>query len=404
MITFGRVSAAAQVPADAWIRHLGSSEGTLGNRLSFFRSSVRFGPLPATPLAQMASDTPPSLSIGDHAVGPHHPCFVIAEVAQAHDGSLGTAHAYIDAVAETGAHALKFQTHFADAESSSEEPFRVRFSPQDETRYDYWRRMEFTEQQWRGLAAHARERDLVFLSSPFSIRAVELLDRLDVAAWKVASGEITNTQLLSRMAATRRPLLLSTGLAVWEDIDEATRIAQNAGAAVALLQSTTSYPCPPEKTGLNLLAEMRRRYACPVGLSDHSGGIFAGLAAATLGANLVEVHVVLSRRSFGPDVPASVTIEELRTLVQGIRFVHRALEHPLDMTVLDEDRLGLRKMFGRSLFAARDVVAGAALSAADVVLKKPGTGIAASRLAEFVGRRLGRDLAAGQRLTESDFE
>ena len=126
----------------------------------------------------MASDASPSFGIGAHTVGPGQPCFVIAEVAQAHDGSLGTAHAYIDAVAEAGAQAVKFQTHFADAESSNEEPFRVRFSPQDETRYDYWRRMEFTEAQWRALAVHAAERGLVFLSSPFSLRALELLDRL----------------------------------------------------------------------------------------------------------------------------------------------------------------------------------------------------------------------------------
>src|SRR5215475_3461247 len=125
------------------------------------------------------------LSLSGRPVGGQHRCFVIAEIGQAHDGSLGTAHSYIDAVARTGANAVKFQTHIAAAESTPSEQFRVKFSPQDATRYDYWKRMEFTAEQWQGLAEHAAERGLIFLSTPFSFAAVELLERLDVSAWKV---------------------------------------------------------------------------------------------------------------------------------------------------------------------------------------------------------------------------
>ena len=123
-------------------------------------------------------------------VGTSQACYIVAEMAQAHDGSLGTAHAYIDAIAKAGADAIKFQTHIAAAESTPSEPWRVKFSPQDATRYDYWKRMEFTEKQWHGLKKHADERGLKFLSSPFSVEAVELLTRVGVAAWKVASGEV----------------------------------------------------------------------------------------------------------------------------------------------------------------------------------------------------------------------
>src|SRR5918992_3358857 len=122
-------------------------------------------------------------------------CMIIAEVAQAHDGSLGMAHAFIDAIATTGADAVKFQTHIASAESTPTEPWRIQFSRQDTSRYDYWKRMEFTEAQWSGLKQHADERGLIFLSSPFSIEAVELLERVGVAAWKVASGEVSNRPL-----------------------------------------------------------------------------------------------------------------------------------------------------------------------------------------------------------------
>ena len=242
---------------------------------------------------------------------PKH-CSIIAEVAQTHDGSLGTAHAYIDAAARAGASAIKFQTHIADAESSPDEPWRIKFSRQDATRFDYWKRMEFTAEQWNGLAAHAREKNLLFLSSAFSVEAVELLKRVGVAAWKVGAGEVTNLPMIERMAQTGKPILLSSGLSTWSDLDQAAEVARRYGSELAIFQCTTAYPCPPEKVGLNVLSELRSRYRCPVGLSDHSGTIYAGLAAAALGASFIEVHITFSRECFGPDVPASVTVDELK--------------------------------------------------------------------------------------------
>lgn len=139
-------------------------------------------------------------------------CPVIAEVAQAHDGSLGMAHAFIDAIAEAGADAVKLQTHIAAAESSPDEPWRVKFSPQDTTRFDYWKRMEFTEEQWHGLKQHADDRGLLFLSSPFSFEAVELMERVGVWAWKVASGEVSNGSMLERMCRAGLSVILSSGM------------------------------------------------------------------------------------------------------------------------------------------------------------------------------------------------
>jgi N,N'-diacetyllegionaminate synthase len=344
------------------------------------------------------------LTLKDRQVGPGHPCLVIAEVAQAHDGSLGTAHAYIDAVARTGADAIKFQTHIAAAESTPGEPFRVKFSPQDATRYDYWRRLEFTEPQWRELADHARSAGLIFLSTPFSGAAVELLDRLEVPAWKVGSGEVTNLPMLRQMAATGRPVLLSSGMSTWEELDQAVATIRGAGAEVAVFQCTTSYPCPADKIGLNVLAELRERYQCPVGLSDHSGTVFASLAAVTLGANLLEMHVVFSRECFGPDVKASLTIDQLAELVEGTRFIEQALAHPLDKQKLAGEMVELKQMFGKSIVAARDLAAGHRLTADDLALKKPGTGIPAARLDEIIGRRLVRDVQADTLLAEEHLD
>ncbi len=280
-------------------------------------------------------------------------CLIVAEVAQAHDGSLGTAHAYIDAAAQAGADAIKFQTHIASAESTPGEPWRVKFSRQDATRYDYWRRMEFTEEQWFGLAAHAEERGLIFLSSAFSFEAVDLLERVGVPAWKVGAGETSNIPLLEKMAATGKPVILSSGMSGWEELDAAVNCVRSNGAPVAVLQCTTAYPCPPEKLGLNVIGELRQRYNCPVGLSDHSGTVYAGFAAATLGANIIEVHITLSRKGFGPDVPASITPKGLKQLVAGVRFIERALMNPVDKQAMAESFTELRQVFGKSVVAAR---------------------------------------------------
>lgn len=329
---------------------------------------------------------------------------VIAEVAQAHDGSLGTAHAYIDAVARAGADAVKFQTHIAEAESTAREPWRVRFSPQDATRYDYWKRMEFTEEQWAGLKRHAEERGLEFLSTPFSMAAVELLERMGVPAWKVGSGELTNLPMLERMASTGRPVILSSGMSGWAELDEAVGVVRRSGTPLAVLQCTTAYPTPPERVGLNVLAEIRQRYRCPTGLSDHSGTIYAGLAAAALGAEIVEVHVTFSRECFGPDVPASVTTAELAQLVEGVRFISRALDHPVDKDEWAAVAAGMRRTFGKSVVAARDLMAGALLGEADLALKKPGDGLPPARLGWLVGRRLRRAVRADEPILEEDVE
>lgn len=334
-------------------------------------------------------------SVDAHAFG----CLLIAEIAQAHDGSLGTAHAYIDAVADAGADAIKFQTHIASAESTASEPWRVRFSPQDETRFDYWRRMEFTVDQWRGLKEHADERGLVFLSSAFSPEAVELLDELGMSAWKVASGEVANQPLLRKMVATGKPLLVSTGLATLEELDPVLAEIAEAGVGLGVLQCTTAYPCPAEQVGLEQLDVFRARWSDPasphalpiqpwIGLSDHSGTVFPGLAATTLGADVLEVHVTFHRQSFGPDVPASVTLEELTELARGMRFIERMRAGGVDKTRVSDELDGLRTTFGRSLVATRDLAAGARLTQADVAAKKPGGGLPPKALDQVIGRRL----------------
>ena len=350
----------------------------------------------------MRSQSIEPIQIGARTVGAGSPCLVIAEVAQAHDGSLGACHAYIDAAARAGADAIKFQTHIASEESSPSEPWRVRFSPQDETRFEYWKRMEFSAAAWEGLARHAAEQGLLFLSSAFSPAAIDLLEKLGVPAWKVASGESTTLPLLRGMARTGKPVLLSTGMSPWSDIDRAVSEIRRWRAPLAIFQATSAYPCPPEKLGLNLLGELAERYACPVGLSDHSATIFAGIAAVTLGAGLLEVHLTFSRECFGPDTSSSLTTAELRQLVDGIRFVEGALAHPVDKDAAAAELRELRVLFGKSIVAARDLEAGSVLAEEDLALRKPGTGIPAAELESLLARRLARAVRAHQQLSVND--
>jgi len=327
---------------------------------------------------------------------------VIAEVGQNHDGSLGQAHAFIDAVAKTGADVIKFQTHIAAAESSPEETFRVKFSRVDATRYDYWKRMEFTEEQWAGLKKHAEEKGLAFLSSPFSLEAVDLLERIGVTAWKIGSGEVNSVSLLERVARTKKPVFLSTGMSALADIDEAVAFLKARGAAVTLFQCTSAYPSMPESVGLNMIGEFKKRYGCPVGLSDHSGTIFPALAAAALGAAAVEVHVTLSRELFGPDVAASVTTEELALLVRGVRDIEKMVAHPVDKDAKARELAPLRKLFGKSAVAAQNIPAGTPLAEGHVVFRKPGSGIPEKKFSSLVGKKVVREIKKDSFLREED--
>jgi N-acetylneuraminate synthase len=331
-------------------------------------------------------------------------CLVIGEVAQAHDGSLGTAHAFIEAIADAGAGAVKFQTHIAAAESTAREEWRVRFSEQDVTRRDYWQRMEFTAEQWAGLKRHAESRGLAFLSSPFSVEAVEMLDRIGVPAWKVASGEAGSVPLLERMLETRLPILLSTGLSAMPEIDAAVDRVRRRHVPFALLQCTSAYPCPYQRVGLNLISAFRARYDCTVGLSDHSGTIYPALAAVTLGARVIEVHVTLSRQMFGPDVAASVTATELGQMVQGIQAIETMLAHPIDKNAAAAEVRPLRDLFTKSVVARTDLPAGIVLEPRHLALKKPGTGLPASDLPRLVGATLRRNLAMDDALHLADVE
>jgi N,N'-diacetyllegionaminate synthase len=328
--------------------------------------------------------------------------YIIAEIAQAHEGSLGIAHSYIDVLADIGVDAIKFQTHIAEAESSSQEQFRINFSYEDATRYDYWKRMEFTLEQWAGLKQHCEEKGMEFISSPFSIAAVELLEKLDVKRYKIGSGELTNYLILDAIAKTKKPIILSSGMSDWNELDDTINFLKQYGNELTLLQCTTAYPTPPEKWGLTAIEEMKNRYQLPVGYSDHSADIFACIAATTLGASILEFHVVFDHNMFGPDAKASLTIKQVKQLVKGVR----AIEIGMQSNHLKNDASSfntLKTMFGKSLAVNKNLPQGHLIDISDLETKKPGDqGIPAKEFQRVIGKQLKHDLKQWSFLREED--
>jgi N-acetylneuraminate synthase len=330
-------------------------------------------------------------------------CVVIAEVGQAHDGSLGLAHSFIDLAADAGVDAVKFQTHIAAAESTPSEPWRVRFSTQDASRFDYWRRMEFSRAQWKELRDHAVERGIFFLSSPFSREALELLREVGVAAWKVASGEALSEQMVREMCDDGIPVLVSTGMSSLSEIDALVETCRARGVDPVVLQCTSIYPTPPEAVGLNMLPLFAARYGPRIGLSDHSGEIFPGLAAVAIGAVALEVHITFARQMFGPDTPASLVPRQLKELVRGVRFLERVRQAPVEKDRLSLALAEMRQTFGKKLITALPIPAGVTLEPHHLLARKAGWGIPAAHRDQFVGRVVRRSLGAGHVLQVEDF-
>ncbi len=330
--------------------------------------------------------------------------YIIAEIAQAHDGSLGIAHSYIDALAETGVDAVKFQTHIAEAESSPFEPFRINFSFEDPTRFDYWKRMEFTPGQWAGLKRHAEEKGLEFISTPFSNAAVDLLERLGVKRYKVGSGDTSNFLLLEKIARTGKPMIISSGMSTWDELDRTVDFLRRRNTDFSILQTTTAYPTQPENYGLNVIPELKARYGVPVGYSDHSARMETGIAAVTLGAEILEFHVVFDRRMFGPDSKASLTIDETKQLVEAVRNLEKTFTHPVDKSrlMVPEE---VKRMFEKSLAVNKNLPAGHILQFKDLEAKKPsGYGIPANRFTDVVGKKLKTSKQKWDFLREEDLE
>lgn len=347
-----------------------------------------------------------NLKINNFSIDDNSPCFIIAEVAQAHDGSFGFAHSFIDLVANTGANAIKFQTHIAREESTINEQFRVNFSYQDKTRYDYWKRMEFSPEQWQDLSDHAKSKGLIFLSSPFSVKAVDILEDINIPAWKIGSGELRNYEMLEAIAKTNKPVLISSGMSDYSELKFCINFLKdlNPKVKIGLFQCTTEYPTDPKNIGLNVIKELKEKFAYPVGLSDHSGDIVPSIAAIALGANIIEVHICFDKYQFGPDSTSSLNRAQLLELCRA-----RDLLHVINTNLVNKNKFAKKlsktsKTFSRSIALSEDCSKGTILTRKMLTFKKPGGGIDYENLELVIGKKLSRDVPLNRLLTLDDLE
>ena len=343
---------------------------------------------------------PQSLTLAGHSIGPEEPPFIIAEMSGNHNGDIGRALAIVDMAADAGADAIKLQTYRADTitiDHDSEE-FMIRGGLWDGRRLFELYQEAYTPWEWHEeIFDYAKQKGLIAFSSPFDHTAVDFLESINSPAYKIASFEIVDIPLIEKAAGTGKPLIISTGMASLDDIDDAVKAATNAGAGgVILLHCVSGYPTPVEQANLRAMVELKARYGTFIGLSDHSMGISVPLAAVALGATVIEKHVTLDRSAGGPDDAFSLEPDELSALCKGAREAWQAMGSSERKLKPSED--GSQK-HRRSLYVVADIKKGEALTEKNIRSIRPANGLAPKHYRAVLGQRAKTDIDFGTPLS-----
>jgi pseudaminic acid synthase len=341
------------------------------------------------------------VEISGRRIGPGHPVYIVAEMSANHNQNFDLAVKIIEAAKETGADAIKLQTYTPDTLTidCDNEYFRIGAGTIWEGRnlYDLYSEA-YTPWEWQPrLKEIADDLELDLFSTPFDSTAVDFLEEMDVPAYKIASFEVVDLPLIRRAAQTGKPIIMSTGMATLAEIDEAVRVAREAGAAqIALLKCTSAYPAPLEEMNLRTIPHLAEGFGMPVGLSDHTLGIAVPVAAVALGACIVEKHFTLSRDVPGPDSAFSLEPHEFKAMVDAVRVAEKALgEVRYEVT----EHEAASRVFRRSLFVVQDVKAGEVFTAENVRSIRPGNGLHTRYWREVIGRCATQDIQRGTPLT-----
>jgi pseudaminic acid synthase len=338
------------------------------------------------------------MEIAGRPIGAGAPAYVIAELSANHRGRLETAIRLLEAAAESGADAVKLQTYTPDTITlrSNRPEFRIDSGTvwDGQTLYDLYAEAATPWDWHEPLQRAAADKGIDLFSSPFDDSAVDFLQRLNVPAFKVASFEIVDVGLIRRVAATGKPMIISTGMATLDEIAEAVDVARAAGAAdLALLKCTSAYPAPPEDAHLRTIPDMATRFGVPAGLSDHTLGTTVAVAAVALGAAIIEKHLTTSRADGGPDGSFSLEPAELRQMVSAIRVAEQALGR---VSYEPSPKESGSRILRRSLFAVQPIAAGEPFTTLNVRSIRPGHGLHTRHLPELLGRVAAREIEPGQ--------
>jgi len=342
-----------------------------------------------------------AIRIGTRAIGPGESCFVIAEAGVNHNGDPELARRLIDGAVSAGADAVKFQTFAAERLASpiaAKADYQRTATDAGETQLEMLRRLELPRSAHGPLMEYCGRRGIVFMSTPFDEESADFLAELGVPLFKVGSGEITNLPFLAHVAGKARPMIVSTGMSTLREVEAAVRTVEATGnRSLVLLHCVSSYPADPADANLRAMRTMADAFGLPVGYSDHTPGLEVALAAAALGACVIEKHFTVDRNLPGPDHRASLEPGELALLVRGIRTVEKALGHGRKEPAASE--LGTAAVARRSLVAARSIPAGTTLTDELVAVRRPGTGLPPVMRSRVIGRTAATDIPAGALLT-----
>jgi N-acetylneuraminate synthase len=344
---------------------------------------------------------PKTIAVGERAVGPGAPTFIIAEAGVNHNGSVELAKRLVDAAAEAGADAVKFQTFKAEklvAPHATKADYQKEAVRPRESQLEMLRRLELSPDAFRELKEYCDRKGMLFLSTPFDDDSVDLLNQLGVPVFKIASGDVVNHTFLEHIARKGKPMILSTGMCYLSEVDEATRVIRHAGnEELVLLHCVSTYPTPPSDVNLRAMQTLATAFGTPVGFSDHTLGIGISLAAVALGACVLEKHFTLDRQLPGPDHRASLEPDELKQFVESVRMVESALGSGRKEPAPSEADTAAAAR--RSLVAASDIPKQAVLTDQMIAVRRPGTGLPPSMQPFLKGRRTRRAIAAGTILT-----
>ena len=343
-----------------------------------------------------------TIHIADRPIGPEHPPFVIAEMSGNHNQSLERALAIVEAAAHAGAHAIKLQTYTADTMTLDVRGGSFEINDPDslwagKNLHDLYKQA-YTPWEWHGpIMKRAHELGLIYFSSPFDETAVDFLLDLDVPAFKIASFENNHLPLIEKAATTGKPLIISTGMASLGELDDAVRTARDAGCTqLVLLKCTSTYPASPSNTNLRTIPHLRELFGCEVGLSDHTMGVGAAVAAVALGASVIEKHVTLARAEGGVDSAFSLEPHELASLVIESERAWQALgQVRYGPTEAEQTSL----VFRRSIYVAADIAEGELFTTHNIRIVRPGDGAPPSLYKEILGSRAPKDLKRGEPLS-----
>ena len=327
---------------------------------------------------------------------------IIAEIGQSHLGEIKNIKKIINLVSQTGADFIKFQTHYAEAESTLDEPFRVK-NYNFNSRFDYWKSVEFNIKEWKKIKDICTKNNITFLSSPFSLKAVYILKKIGVSAWKIGSGEFFSDDMLEQILKYKQPIILSTGLANTKELTEKVKKLKNKKAKLILMQCTSLYPCPINQINPMLIKIFKKKFNCLTGLSDHSGSIYPSIFALSNGASLIEVHVEEKKSKLNPDSTSSISIEELRELCKARDQIYQ-MKISKNKKKLTSKLLITKKIFTKSCALKRDKDKGYIIKKDDITFKKPGFGINPKYINKIIGKQLIRNVSSNKILKKTDYK